>query len=126
MLDVFNNGPYNFMVSLADSVSLSARTAVASSLFGVPFTTIALMSVAAGASLAVLVTEYSTEDEGNAGDNGEYREDTSRTYSEPAPVSRTPEPVEEEPYPDREDEEDYPRPRRGGSRNSARSTRRRY
>ena len=56
MLDGLNNNVINYFRAVLADITYSARTAISSSLYGVPLATIAFMSVAAGTSLALLVS----------------------------------------------------------------------
>jgi hypothetical protein len=104
MFDLFFNRPYNALMDAIRNFTFSARSAAASSMSGVPVATIAFMSVAAGASLAMIV--------GNA-------ESDASSAPEPAAVAyRDDEPEEDERYDDeymdRGDDDDRTDTQRGG------------
>jgi hypothetical protein len=61
MFDLFFNKPYNAAMDALRDATFAARSAIASSMYGVPFATIAFMSVVAGSSLAMIVGNYDTE-----------------------------------------------------------------
>jgi hypothetical protein len=83
MLDIFNNGITNYIRAMMDDIGYSARTAVASSMFGVPLATIAFMSIAAGTSLALLVSGPGELAEPYT--NTEYTYNNMRGGGEPEP-----------------------------------------
>lgn len=88
MLDGLNNNVINYFRAVLADITYSARTAISSSLYGVPIATIAFMSIAAGTSLALLVsgpgdistpTEYTSQSNmmGGTIDEPEEQQNTS-------------------------------------------------